>query len=80
MKERIGKAAALLVQEQHGLGTAASIEVGTMLVPDGRYRGNGGYRESYEVLALEVRPPLNGLMENQVFWLHRNRPISWNQK
>jgi hypothetical protein len=76
----IAQAAAILLEQQNELGITPPIAVQVETVDDGRHHVSGDYGGIGRQIADHVQPPLEAVIENQVFWLHERNLILWNDE
>jgi len=80
VEEKIGEAAAILLQQQNRLGLTPAIALEAGMADDGRHHIKYDFWGIGRQLVEGLQPPLKSLMENQVGWLHEKSLILWNEE
>jgi hypothetical protein len=78
VEEKIGEAASILMREQNQLGIAPKMALPAKRVDDGRHHNQYDFWRISSNLAKTLRPPLNALSADEVWWLHEKRLILFN--
>ncbi|HSQ40426.1 MAG TPA: DUF4037 domain-containing protein [Anaerolineales bacterium] len=77
-EEKIGAAAAILLQQQNQLGIAPEMPLDAKVVDAGRHYIQVDFWEIGRQLTKDLPPALKAVLDNQVFWLDERNLILWN--
>jgi hypothetical protein len=78
VEELLGRAAAILLQQQNRLGLGPEIALDAEIVDNGRHHIKFDFWGMGQQLTRDLPPALMAVQDNQVFWLHERSLILWN--